>query len=64
MEALSYFEQGDLEAAEEAIGQGLSLLGQGENLADAEVQRFYTALRGAFNSLKTQMQIRGQPDQG
>ena len=62
MEALSSLEQGELEAAEEALDQGLSLLGQGENLADADVQRFYTALRGAFNSLR--MRIRGQPDQG
>ena len=62
MEALSAFEQGDTEAAEEAIDQGLQLLGQGENLADAQLQRFYTALRGAFGSLG--MRIRGQPDQG
>ncbi len=58
MEALSSLEQGDTEAAEEAIAQGLSLLGEGENLADAQVQRFYTALRGAFNSLR--MRIKGQ----
>ena len=64
MEALRALERGDLEAAEGAIDQGLSLLGEGENLSDAEVQRFYTALRGAFNSLRTQMQIKGQPDQG
>ena len=64
MEALSYFEQGDLEAAEEAIGQGLSSLGQGEGLSDADVQRFYTALRDAFSSLSARMQIRGQPDPG
>jgi len=64
MEALSYFEQGDLEAAEEAIGRGLSLLGQGESLTDAQIQRFYTALRGAFNSLTTQMRTSGQLDQG
>jgi len=62
MQALTSFEQGDLEAAEEAIVEGLSLLEQGENLADAEVQRYYTALRGALNSLR--MQIKGQPDQG
>ena len=69
MEALSSFEQGDLEAAGNAIDQGLSLLGQGEsglggNLGDADIQRFYTGLRGAFDSLRSQMQIRGQPDQG
>jgi len=62
MEALSYFEQGDLEASETAIGQGLTSLGWGEGAADAEVQKFYTALREAFNSLK--MQKRDQPDQG
>ncbi len=62
MEALSYFEEGDMEAAEEAILQGLLLLGEGESVADPEVQRFYAALRGAFNSLA--MQISGQPDQG
>jgi len=62
IEALSYFEQENLTAAEEAIDQGLSLLGQGETLGDAEVKRFYTALGGAFQSLR--MQIRGQPDQG
>ena len=62
MQALDSFEQGDLEAAEEAIAQALSLLEQGENLADPEIQRYYTALRGALNSLT--MQIRGQPDQG
>lgn len=61
-EASRHIDQGDLEAAEGSIGQGLSLLGQGEQIADTHVQKFYTALEGAFNSLKTR--IRGQPDQG
>ena len=69
IEALSYFDTGNREAAEEAIALGLSLLGQGEsglggNLGDSDIQKFYTGLRGAFNSLKMEMQTRGQPDPG
>ena len=63
MAALGSFEQGDLEGTEGAIDEGLESLGrQGEGAVDPEVQRFYTALRNAFNSLR--MQVRGQPDQG
>jgi tetratricopeptide (TPR) repeat protein len=59
MEALNYYEQGDIEAAEEAIDEGLFLSGQGEDSANTEVQRYFNALQSAFNSLR--MQIRGQP---
>ena len=64
IEALSLFEEGNLEATEEAINQGLLLLGQGENLADIDVQRFHTALREDFNSLSARMQLKDQPEQG
>lgn len=64
MEALRLLDEENLEAFEEAIDQGLSLLGQGENLADSGVQRFHTALKEEFNSLRMQMQLRGQPEQG
>lgn len=62
VEALEYADQENFEAAEESIEQGISLLGQGEKLSDLYVQKFYTALESAFNSLR--MRIRGQPDQG
>ena len=67
MEALSLFEEGsleDLEAAEKVINQGLSLLGQGENLTDIDVQRFHTALKEDFNSLSARIQLRDQPEPG
>lgn len=62
VEALEDVDQGNLEAAEKAIEQGVSLLGQGQKLSDLYVQKYYTALENAFNTLK--MRIRGQPDQG
>ncbi len=61
-EALRYFEQGNLEAAEESIQQGLSLLEGGGEPTDSSLQKHYEALEEAFNSLR--MQIRGQPNQG
>jgi len=62
IEALSYFDQGNLDAANEAIAQGLLLLGNGANPAYPELQRFFAGLEGAFSSLE--IRIRGQPDQG
>jgi hypothetical protein len=61
-EALNYVDQGDLQAAEEAIEQGTSLLGQGQTLSDLYVQKYYTALENAFNTLK--MRIRGPQPEG
>jgi hypothetical protein len=61
-EALNYVDQGDFEAAEEAIEQGTSLLGQGQKLSDLYVQKYYTALENAFNTLK--MRIRGPQPEG
>ncbi len=64
IEALSLFEEGNLEATEEAINQGLLLLEQGGNLADIDVQRFHTALEEDFSSLSARMQLKDQPEQG
>lgn len=62
VEALNYADQGELEAAEEAIEQGIALLGQGQKLSDLYVQKYYTALENAFNTLK--MRIRGPQPEG
>ncbi len=62
MKASTLLEQGDIEAAEEAIDVGLGLLGEGEGTGDPEMQRYHESLRTAFNSLK--MRIKGQPEQG
>lgn len=63
MKASSLLEKGDTEAAEEAIVEGLGLLGEeGQGEGDPEIQRFHSSLRTAFNSLR--MQLRGQPEQG
>lgn len=63
IQASSLLEEGDLEAAEEIINEGLGLLGkEGEGSGDPEIQRFYESLRTAFNSLK--LRLKGQPEQG
>ena len=62
VEASNYADQGELEAAEEAIEQGIALLGQGQKLSDLYVQKYYTALENAFNTLK--MRIRGPQPEG
>jgi len=56
------FDHGDLEAAQAALVEGLSLLSEGKSLADPSIQQFYTGLENAFDSL--QMKMRGQPDLG
>jgi cob(I)alamin adenosyltransferase len=61
LEALELFNQGKLDEAENAVNQGLTILGSGENL-DQELQGMYQGLTSAFSSL--QMRIKGQPDQG
>lgn len=61
-EASNYLAQGNPQAAEQAANQGMGILGQGQASDDPELQRLYTGLGEAFNSLL--MRIRGQPDQG
>jgi len=60
-EALRLLEQGDREGAEQAMNEGLGILGQGQR-GDQELQGLYTGLREAFNTLE--MRIKGQPEQG
>ncbi len=66
LEALGYLEQGNLQSAEQAVSEGLSILGQGPGIGlgqgDSELQNLYQGLAEAFNSLL--MRIKGQPDQG
>jgi len=66
LEALGYLEQGNLQSAEQAVNEGLSILGQGPGIGlgqgDSELQNLYEGLAEAFNLLL--MRIRGQPDQG
>ncbi len=66
LEALGYLEQGNLQSAEQAVSEGLSILGQGPGIGlgqgDSELQNLYEGLAEAFNSLL--MRIKGQPDQG
>jgi tetratricopeptide (TPR) repeat protein len=66
LEALGYLEQGNLQSAEQAVNEGLSILGQGPGIGlgqgDSELKNLYEGLAEAFNSLL--MRIRGQPDQG
>lgn len=61
LEALSRFEQKDLEGAEQAINEGLGVLGQLQG-DDPDLQGLYAGLREAFNTL--QLRIKGQPEQG
>jgi hypothetical protein len=62
IEASDYLEQENLDAAQQAANEGAGILGQGQALTNPELQRLYTGLSEAFNSLN--MRIRGQPDQG
>ena len=62
IEASNYLAQGNPQAAEQAANQGIGILGQGQASDDPELQRLYSGLGEAFNSLL--MRIRGQPDQG
>lgn len=64
IEASRLFEEGNLEAAEGAINQGLLLLEGGEALTDMEVQKFHTALKEDFSSLRARWQLRDQPEPG
>ena len=61
LEALELFNQGKLDEAEQAVNQGLTILGSGEG-NDPELQGMYQGLANAFSSLR--MRIKGQPDQG
>jgi predicted metal-dependent hydrolase len=61
LEALKLYNQGKLDEAEDAMNQGLTILGSGEG-NDSELQGMYQGLANAFSSL--QMRIKGQPDQG
>jgi len=62
VEASSYLSQGKLQAAEQAANEGLGMMEQGQAPSDPELQRLFTGLSGAFNSLLGQ--IRGQPPLG
>ncbi len=61
LDALKLFNGGKLNEAQDALNQGLGILGKDGNM-DPELQGMYQGLRGAYSSL--QMRIRGQPDQG
>lgn len=61
LEALELYNRGNLDEAEQALNQGLTILGNGEG-TDPELQGMYQGLRAAFDSLHTR--IKGQPDQG
>lgn len=55
--------QGEPQAAEQAVNDGIGILGPGQPyLSDPELQRLYEGLGEAFNSLLTR--IKGQPDLG
>jgi hypothetical protein len=61
LEALELFKQGKPTDAEQAIDEGLRLLGQGQG-SDPELEGLYEGLRDAYNTL--QLRIKSQPDQG
>jgi len=61
LEALRNLEQGENEQAEQAINEGLGILGQGQ-ASDSELQGMYEGLRQSFNTLS--QRIKGQSDQG
>lgn len=58
LEALELWNEGNLEEAENAIEEGLLLLGQEEPLTDSELQKYYNALTSAF------LQLKSPPSQG
>jgi cellobiose-specific phosphotransferase system component IIA len=61
LEALELFKQGKSTDAEQAINEGLRLLGEGTR-SDSELEGMYEGLRDAYNTLR--LHIKGQPDQG
>jgi len=64
VEALSYLaqENPDPQAAEKSANEGIGILEQALELSDPELQKLYTGLGEAYNSLL--MRIKGQPDLG
>jgi F0F1-type ATP synthase membrane subunit b/b' len=61
LEALEQLQQGNVEGAEQAINEGLGILGQGQG-SDSELQGLYAGLTEAFNTL--QQSIRNPPPPG
>jgi len=61
LKALTHYERGEFEEAQEAINEGAGRLGQGHG-GDSELQGLYEGLEGAFSALE--MRIRGHSDPG
>jgi len=61
LEASRNLDQNEISQAEQAINEGLGILGQGQG-GDLELQGMYAGLRRALNTL--QQRIKGQPEQG